>query len=81
MAFADLLRGTAYKYDKELNERYNFIFENKSDSCEVAQIESIPRTLFVADILSDPDAVLNQMYAHYFNKKAVYLKKTETKSN
>ncbi|MEO8210814.1 MAG: DUF6056 family protein [bacterium] len=74
-AYADLLRGTAYKYNNELNHRYDFITQSLSDSCEVAVIKNIPRTIFVFDITENAENIYNEVYAHYFNKKSIVLKK------
>ncbi|MDQ3019691.1 MAG: DUF6056 family protein [Bacteroidota bacterium] len=76
-AYADLLRGTAYKYNNELNKRYEFISQSSSDSCEVLEIKNIPRTIFVFEITGDSKNIYNEVYAHYFNKKSIVLKKED----
>ncbi|MEO8664737.1 MAG: DUF6056 family protein [Ignavibacteria bacterium] len=80
IAYADLLRGTAYKYNNELYQRYDSIIQSRSENCEVTEIENIPRTLYVSDLSSDPEEEFNKKYAHYFNKKSIILKTTVKKS-
>ena len=73
-AYADLLRGTASKYNTELIDRYNFIKESKSDTLVIDELVNIPRTIFVADITSDPKAMCNIFYSQYFGKNSITLK-------
>jgi len=73
-AYADLLRGTASKYNTELIGRYNFIKESKSDTLVIDELVNIPRTIFVADITSDPKAMCNIFYSQYFGKNSITLK-------
>jgi len=73
-AYTELLGGDAYNYDKELNDRYNFILESKSDTVVVDSIKNVPKSFFLFDIFPDPDVFYNKGYAMYFNKKAIYIK-------
>lgn len=78
-AYSDLFRGTASNFDFEMNERYKYIQQSNSDTCEVDSLKIYPKTIFAHEITSDPDIPYNQWYARYFNKKAIILKKSGSK--
>ncbi len=73
-AYSDLFSGTAYKFNKEMNERYKYIEESKSDTLVLNSLENFPKTIYPFDITNDPDIIYNQWYAHHFNKKSVIVK-------
>ncbi len=77
-AYPDLLRGSAVRYNNELNERYDFLEKTASDSLTVQQLVNTPRTIFFTDITSDPTLEFNMMYAHYFNKRYISVMKADT---
>lgn len=76
-AYSDLFSGTAYKFNKEMNERYKYIEESKSDTLELNSLENYPKTIYPFDITNDPNRIYNQWYARHFNKKSVIIKKPE----
>lgn len=76
-SFADLITGTAYQYDIQMKQRYDYIRQNNSELIEVNEIKNIPRTFYFTDITSDKDFDLNIWYAQYFGKKGIVLKKSE----
>jgi len=73
-AYSDLLGGAAQKFRNDMNERYDYILQNNSDSCKIDSIYYVPKTFFLKDIDYDPKSVYNQGYAAYFNKKSIILK-------
>ncbi|MBK8554059.1 MAG: hypothetical protein IPL53_24625 [Ignavibacteria bacterium] len=73
-----MLRGGAVSYDKELNERYDFIYKSSSDSVIVNPLINTPRTTYLSDISADPSSVLNRNYARYFNKRSIALSKSDS---
>lgn len=77
-AYTDLLRGSAVRYNNELNSRYDFLESTSSDSLTVQQLVNTPRTIFFTDITPDPTLEFNLMYAHYFNKRYISVMKADT---
>ena len=73
-AYGDLLSGTAEKYDKELNERYEFIANCKSDTVYVENLNTNPSSTRIFLISSDPEKIFNIWLANHFKKKSVVLK-------
>ena len=69
-AYGDLLKGTAYGYNEELNARYNALKECAADSCALKKLEHHPGTVFYADITEDEKDWQNACYANFFGKKA-----------
>ncbi|MBK8982201.1 MAG: hypothetical protein IPM38_07730 [Ignavibacteria bacterium] len=45
-AYAEVVGGDAYQYNKELNDRYQFISESKSDTVVVDTISNVPKSFF-----------------------------------
>jgi hypothetical protein len=76
-AYAELAGGDAYRYNKELNDRYQFISESKSDTVVVDSISNVPKSFFLLDIFPDPELFYNKAYSMYFNKKAIYIRKND----
>ncbi|MGB3017121.1 MAG: DUF6056 family protein [Ignavibacteria bacterium] len=76
-SFADLITGTAYQYDIQMKQRYDYIRKNDSELIEVNDIKNIPRTFYFTDITTDKNFDLNIWYAQYFGKKSIALKKTD----
>lgn len=77
-AWSDLLSGTAYRYDKELNERYEAIKACQAFTCDVAPLKNIPRTIYfyetAVDEKTDTPFLLqykDNSYAHYFGKNRI----------
>ncbi|MDQ3019424.1 MAG: DUF6056 family protein [Bacteroidota bacterium] len=76
-AYSDLLSGAAKKFSNIMDERYNYILTDNSDTCKIDSIDYVPKTFFFMDINYEPKSVYNKGYSQYFNKKSVILKKTE----
>ena len=76
-AYREIFNGTAKEYDMQLESRYNYIRESKSDTVEIASINKVPESFFLFDITTDPSIFYNQGYARYFNKEAIFLKKDQ----
>jgi len=76
-AYSDLFTGTAYKFDKEMYERYRYIAESKSDTCIVETMQNFPETICKFEITTDPNHIYNQWIAAFFKKKAIALRKAE----
>ncbi|MBV6480195.1 MAG: hypothetical protein HGGPFJEG_03047 [Ignavibacteria bacterium] len=78
-AYTDLIGGSAYNYNLQMNERFRQIRECNSDNCLVDSIKNIPKTIFYKDITSDTSMLNSEWYGTYFNKKIIALKKSDTK--
>ncbi|MBK8983731.1 MAG: hypothetical protein IPM38_15780 [Ignavibacteria bacterium] len=76
-AGAELIRGSAIRYDKNLNQRYIQIENSDTESCLVDSIRNKPRTFFMYDITRNPDNPYNLWYSKYFNKKSIILRSNE----
>jgi hypothetical protein len=73
-AFKDLFSGSAYNYNRQLNERYQFLENCPNDSCRVDSLINIPKTIFYKDITSNPALFNSEWYGNFFYKKSVALK-------
>ena len=67
-AYKDLIKGNAYRYDKEVSLRYKKIHNCRETICELERISDHPSTLFWDDITSDETHWVNQCVGDYFNK-------------
>ncbi len=70
-AYADLIKGTAYRYDAEIKERYEIIKISTGEDCTVPKIKSYPLTITVADISRDAGYPRNKYQAEYFGLKSI----------
>lgn len=70
-AYADLIKGKAYKYDLELKERYKKINNSKNDTIYVSKLKHRPSTIFFDDITSNPSNWKNECYDSYFKHKII----------
>lgn len=73
-AYADLVRGRASGYQKQMEQR--FLTLRECDNCVLPPIENIPVTLFPTSIYGgdiQPDSAywVNQCYASFFRRKSV----------
>jgi hypothetical protein len=75
--YADLLLGTAYRYNLELIERYKIIEGSKLALYEIPGLKNRPRTLFVSDITTDAENWRNECFGTYFSEKVIVIKKEE----
>ena len=67
-AYKDLITGTAYKYNKQMMERYEAIGKCESQLCEVEPISNSPKSIFWGDITSDERHWINLCTSVYFKK-------------
>lgn len=79
-AYSDLFSGAAYRYDQELNKRYDLIAECKTSLCDVPPLTDHPRTIFwfedAVDEKEDSAFFLQYKdhgYAFYFDKQRIRL--------
>jgi hypothetical protein len=79
-AYVDLFKGTAYRYNNELNTRYRLISTCKSDTCELDTLKNKPYTIYVGDISDDKDNWVNKCTGSYFHK-IIRLKESPTETN
>lgn len=75
--YADLLLGTAYRYNLELIERYQLIQDTRLVLYEIPSLKNRPRTLFVSDITTDAENWRNECYGAYFSEKLIVIKKED----
>ncbi len=72
--YKDIFSGAIIRYDNELNSRYEYIKSSDSDTVYVTPILNKPKSIFIADISSDPQDWTNGVYSLYFDKKSIILK-------
>jgi len=75
--YVDLLSGTAYLYNLEMEERYQIIQNNSSMILSIPSLKNKPVTLFVSDISADPENWRNECYGAYFSEKVIVIKKED----
>jgi hypothetical protein len=76
-AYLDLLTGRAYRYNKEMNERFASIqksLREHSTFCRVKPLKNIPKTIYFIDITENPDVWPNAVYREYFNGVSIATK-------
>lgn len=73
IAYADLLKGRAYRYNEEIKKRLIAIEACESEICEVEGLKNKPASLFVVDITADEKDWLNQTFSTFY-KKTVRIK-------
>jgi Ni,Fe-hydrogenase I cytochrome b subunit len=72
--YNDIFRGTAYRYDQEMQQRYQKISTSTSDTVYVAPLKNIPLSLNFDEIKDTEKHLWNKCYATYFEKKVIILK-------
>ncbi|RDV15894.1 hypothetical protein DXT99_07855 [Pontibacter diazotrophicus] len=75
-AYTDLLSGKATAYNSALNQRYAYLKESDCDTCSLAPLPAIPKTLYFMDVVEGEENSsfwVNIDYADYWSKSAVYL--------
>jgi len=75
--YIDLLSGTAYRYNLELEERYQIIQNNTSMKLSIPSLKNKPVTLFVSDITEEATNWRNECYGGYFSEKVIVIKKED----
>jgi hypothetical protein len=68
IAYKDLISGSAYRYNNEMNARYEKISKCKSEVCEIEKISNRPSTIFWDDITTDEKHWVNLCTGDYFDK-------------
>jgi hypothetical protein len=86
-AYADLLSGSAYHYDRQQEERYALIRECRSLQCDVPALRDRPRSIFwfenaVDEARDDPFFLRykDNSFAAYFGKRRIRLADVGTRS-
>lgn len=69
--YKDLVVGTAYRYDEEIQNRYTLIKDGCLDNCTVRGLQNWPAVLPSQYLSADPENWINRCYANYFGKKRV----------
>jgi len=75
--YADLLLGTAYRYDLEQIKRYQLIQDTRLALYKIPSLINKPRTLFVSDITTDAENWRNECFGAYFSEKIIVIKKED----
>lgn len=70
-AYNDLFSGSAYRYNKELNERYKVIESCTNDTCYVLPLIECPQSICGDDIKEETNDWRNKCYDSYFNKNVM----------
>lgn len=78
-SYKDIYRGTAVSFDSEMNERYEYIYNDNADTCIVKSIRNVPPTLFYHDLSDDHRYKYNKLEAKYFGKKFILARDTVNK--
>ncbi|WP_300565556.1 DUF6056 family protein [Flavobacterium sp.] len=76
VAYSDLLSGRAYKFDKEMKNRYDIINNSESQNCVVPAIENAPLTIFSyedMELTTDKENWKNDAIAKYFKKESIVI--------
>jgi hypothetical protein len=78
VVIGDLLSGRSYCFDRELQQRYDWIKADPSPVCAVAVLQNTPQSLFFSDIYFVNSDWINQSYADYYGKRSIFLKRVQT---
>lgn len=73
VAFHDLEKGTAKKYNQELTDRYNKLFTDDCRICPIKKLENIPKTIYFTEINDKTDIAMYRSYASFFNKDSIFI--------
>ncbi|MBO0938187.1 hypothetical protein J2I47_16665 [Fibrella sp. HMF5335] len=71
--YADLLRGDAAQYDRELTARQQLFSQSQADTLRVAPLSVYPTSLFMEDIRTDPTHWWNKCQAGYYGHKVIII--------
>ena len=71
--YADLLRGDAAQYDRELSARQQLLSQSTADTLRVAPLSVYPTSLFMEDIRTDPTHWWNRCQAGYYGHKVIII--------
>jgi hypothetical protein len=75
-SYSDLLSGRAYKFDKEMKNRYHIITNSESKNCVVPPIENAPLTIYGyedMELTTDKKNWKNDAIAKYFKKESIII--------
>lgn len=76
-AAMSLIKGDAAEYDRELNERDEFLSQTKERDVTVKPLTVTPEVIFHTDITEDPEYWINKMLADYYGLDSVRLQKQQ----
>ncbi len=73
VAYSDILKGRAYNYAMQLDDRKTLLLNCKSDTCIVPFIKNPPHIIYepTLDLTTDPNDWKNKSQATYFGVKAI----------
>ncbi|WP_375560789.1 DUF6056 family protein [Bernardetia sp. OM2101] len=73
LAYADILKGKAYNYALQLEERKELLMYCESDTCVVPKIKNPPHTIYEPslDLSTNPEDWKNKSQAVYFGVKVI----------
>jgi hypothetical protein len=77
IAWDNLRNGSAYRYNRELSQRYEQIKQCAQDTCVVEPLSVFPGMLYYKDIGADATSWPNRPYAEYFGKREIRLGKAD----
>ena len=75
IAYSDLLRGRAERYDVEMQQRYALIEDCHDRKCIVPRLKNMPTTIFAYDLASKETSetyYYNQCMEEYFGRKGLF---------
>ncbi|GEM55614.1 hypothetical protein B0A58_05690 [Flavobacterium branchiophilum NBRC 15030 = ATCC 35035] len=79
LSYLDLISGKAYKYNKELNKRFEMIIKNPNSECILPALENKPQTIYSEEVMgltSDKNNWKNLEIARYYRKKSIIINPT-----
>lgn len=68
IAYADLLSGQAYRYNQEMEARYQLLTNSSCQICPIQAAKNRPKSIFFEEVTPDTTWE-NTYYAKYFGKK------------
>ncbi|MBC8084552.1 MAG: hypothetical protein H7Z21_15250 [Hymenobacter sp.] len=74
LAYRDLFRGRATRYDHQLTARYQYLRSTSSSDVRVDTLTDRPVTIFFSDISPNKDNWDNRAYAEFFRQKSIVAK-------
>ena len=80
VAYRDLLKGRAEKYDSEMQQRYELIEDCNNQECIVPPIKNRPHTIFAYDLASKETSetyYYNQCMEEYFGRRSLFVSQVD----
>lgn len=73
MIYPDILKGTALKYKRIMQDRHQQLLNCNSDTCFLIGMDKYPSSVINIDIKDDPDFFMNKHLERYYKIKVIVL--------